>query len=143
MLDFQRLEVYKVARELRCELVALMKALPRGHAETLDQLNRASLSLKLNLAEGSGEYAPKEKARFFRMARRSADECGALVDDLLDLGLITPAKAASPLHRLVRIVSMLIRLTQAYEHMPSATLRRPGHTARKRPPTPAPPAPQP
>ena len=34
----------------------------------------------LNLAEGAAEFRPAEKARFFRMARRSANECMAALD---------------------------------------------------------------
>jgi four helix bundle protein len=115
MLDHQRLEVYRISRELRREVLSLTAGLPRGHGEIVDQLNRAVLSIKLNIAEGSGEFAAKEKSRFYRMARRSAAEAGAALDELEDLGVRTPAETA-PAHKLtVRVVGLLIRLIQSTE----------------------------
>jgi four helix bundle protein len=115
MLDHQRLDVYRLSRELRREVLSLTAGLPRGHGEIVDQLGRAVLSIKLNIAEGSGEFAAKEKSRFYRMARRSAAEASAALDDPEDLGVMTPAQTA-PSHKLtVRIVSSLIRLIQSTE----------------------------
>lgn len=95
-LDHERLEVYQLGRELRRGLIALTAGVPRGNAEVLDQLNRAALSVKLNIAEGSGGFSPKEKVRFYRIARRSACECAALLDDLEDLALVEPRTPQPP-----------------------------------------------
>ena len=122
-LDHDRLEVYQLARELRRGLLALAAGVPRGHADVLDQLNRAALSVKLNIAEGSGEFSRKEKARFYRIARRSACECGALIDDLEDLGVVA-ASDTNPSRVLVfRIVGALIRLIQSVD--PDSPARAP------------------
>ncbi len=51
-----------------------------GRAYLSDQLQRAALSIALNIAEGAGEYAVDEKARFYRMAKRSATECAGVLD---------------------------------------------------------------
>ncbi len=51
-LDHHRLEVYQLARQLRREVLRLTAGLPRGHSDLVDQLNRAVLSIKLNIAEG-------------------------------------------------------------------------------------------
>jgi len=42
----------------------------------------------LNIAEGAGEFAPKEKVRFYRMARRSATESAAVLDVCRNLKLL-------------------------------------------------------
>jgi hypothetical protein len=34
----------------------------------------------LNIAEGAGEYAGKDKANFYRFAQRSAAECAAVIE---------------------------------------------------------------
>lgn len=145
-MDHHRLDVYGLARELRRTLVELTADLPKGHAEIRDQAARAALSIKLNIAEGAGEYAPKEKIRFYRMARRSASECSALLDDLEDLDLIAPEQAASAQHLIFRIVSALVRLIQSLDPntTPSRTRKpdpthAPAHAhARPRTPTPKP-----
>jgi four helix bundle protein len=36
--------------------------------------------LEINIAEGAGEFAPEEQARFYRMARRSATESATILD---------------------------------------------------------------
>ena len=54
--------------------------LPRGRAFLSDQLHRAAVSIPLNIAEGAGEFSQGEKARFYRIARRSATECAAILD---------------------------------------------------------------
>ena len=36
-------------------------------AHIKDQLSRASLSVVLNIAEGSGKASPKDRARFYRL----------------------------------------------------------------------------
>ena len=44
------------------------------------QLQRASASIVLNIAEGADEIAPLQKTQFYRIARRSAAECDAILD---------------------------------------------------------------
>jgi four helix bundle protein len=45
-----------------------------------DQLNRASSSIALNLAEGSGRPSKKEQARFYSIALGSLRESQAILD---------------------------------------------------------------
>jgi four helix bundle protein len=45
-----------------------------------DQLHRASLSVMLNLAEGSGRFTKKEQRRFYIMAFASLRETQALLE---------------------------------------------------------------
>ena len=89
LFDHDRLAAYQLAREALREMEKLCRLAPRGTAELLDQLRRASLSVLLNLAEGSGEFSRAEKIRFYRMARRSACECAAVLDYLVDRGIFT------------------------------------------------------
>ena len=44
------------------------------------QLVKAASSIPLNIAEGAGEFSAGEKARFYRIARRSAAETAAAYD---------------------------------------------------------------
>ncbi len=74
----ERLEAYKVAREFRALAHGLVRGMPRGAADTADQLSRAARSAMLTTAEGAGRRSPKEKAHFFDIARGSAEECAAI-----------------------------------------------------------------
>jgi four helix bundle protein len=115
LLDHERLEVYQLARELVRQVSELLKRAPRGHADLTDQCRRASLSIPLNIAEGGGEFSPKEKARFYRIAKRSATEMSAVLDHLVDLTLL-PQSATHDCRRLVRrIVAALTKLILSTE----------------------------
>jgi four helix bundle protein len=127
MLDYERLEVYQLARQFTRECNELMKQLPTGRADVLDQLRRASLSLPLNMAEGSGEFAPKEKARFYRIAKRSCTECGALLDYLVDIGMLAEQQIVPGKTLARRITGALVKLIHSTERLspsPSPTRER-------------------
>jgi four helix bundle protein len=78
--DHEKLDVYKVAVEFVILSNEITEQLPRGKSYLADQLQRASSSISLNIAEGAGEFSSSEKCRFYRMAKRSATECAGILD---------------------------------------------------------------
>ena len=74
---------------------------------------RAGTSVPLNIAEGAGEDAINEKARFYRMARRSATECSSIFDVCQRLGLLDKSRYAQGRVLLLRIVAMLTKMGRA------------------------------
>ncbi len=89
-----------------------MEHLPRGRGYLADQLQRAATSIPLDVAEGAGEFGPAEKARFYRIARRSATECAAVLDVCRRLEITTEDRGCVGRELLVRVVSMLVRLSR-------------------------------
>lgn len=87
-LDHERLEVYQFSIRFVVLADEIVENLPRGRAYLSDQLRRAGSSIALNIAEGAGEFAPAEKVRFYRIAKRSATECSSILDILKHLQLI-------------------------------------------------------
>ena len=112
LLDAEKLRVYQLAVEFQT-LAAGLVPRPRGVplATLRDQLDRASVSIVLNVAEGAGRFSPPDKARFYAIARGSATECGALVDLLFARRLVTAPTHQAARGLVVRIVQMLTRLT--------------------------------
>ena len=108
LLDFERLDVYRVALEF--QVLASSIALPPGRRELRDQLDRAALSIVLNTAEGAARVGAADKARFFAMARGSAMECAAVLDVLRATGSAPRPICARGRSLLVRIVQMHTRL---------------------------------
>lgn len=106
--DHERLEVYRRALDLVVAADRIRKNLPGGRGALADQLDRAAVSIALNIAEGAGEFAPREKARFYRIARRSATECAAILDVTERLNLVSRDQIASARQQLKVIVAMLI-----------------------------------
>jgi four helix bundle protein len=112
LFDHEKLEVYQESLAFVAWLELLLQKLPKSIA-VHDQLDRASTSIVLNLAEGNGKFTSPHRCRFFDIARGSALECAAALDVLASQGrcewiVVTPGK-----ERLRRIVSMLVGLTKA------------------------------
>jgi four helix bundle protein len=86
LLDADKLDCYLIALEFHT--IAGQLVPKRGYAERRDQLDRASISTVLNIAEGCGRRSPADKGRFYAMARGRATECAAIVDMLGARGLV-------------------------------------------------------
>ena len=65
--------------QLAKELYTTCKTLP-AQGEVRDQLLRASLSVCLNLAEGSGKLGRKDQRKFYVIALGSLRETQAIID---------------------------------------------------------------
>ncbi len=109
-LDFERLDVYRVAIDLLALVVRITTRMPRGHADLRDQLRRASSSIPLNIAEGTGKTSAADRAHFHAIARGSAFECAAILDVLRQFGVVTAEDFDQGKVLLSRIVAMLSKL---------------------------------
>jgi four helix bundle protein len=109
-LVHEKLDVYRTALSLLATIDEILTQVPRGRGHLGDQVDRAATSIVLNIAEGAGEYASAEKARFFRMARRSANECAAILDVYGARKAVAHERISAARELLVRIVSMLTRM---------------------------------
>jgi four helix bundle protein len=109
LLDYQRLDAYRLAVEFQA-IAAALCADRRLGATLRDQLDRASVSIVLCIAEGVGRRTAKDKARFFAIARGSAFECAAVLDLLAARGLLSGSAHRHGRGLLVRIVQMVTRL---------------------------------
>jgi len=117
LLDAEKLDCYRLAIEFQALAPRL---LPKGGCSGLrDQLDRASVSIALNIAEGAGRTSPADKARFYAIARGSATECAAIADVLLSRGLAPAAACCQARTLLVRIVQMLSRLITRMAERPA------------------------
>jgi four helix bundle protein len=110
LLDAEKLAVYQVALELQALSATLV---PPQHRVLRDQMERASLSVVLNIAEGAGRRSRKDKRRFYTMARGSACECAAAVDVLRQRHLAPEGACATARALALRVVQMLTKLDRA------------------------------
>lgn len=106
VLATDRLDAYRVALEFAA-LAARVRVTP---ASLRDQIERASASIVLNLAEGVGRTSTPDQAHFFSIARGSALECAAVLDLLLARGVLSASSHRDGRGLLVRVVQMLSRL---------------------------------
>jgi four helix bundle protein len=110
--DHQRLDVYQRALEVLDLADQIIEQMPGGRAHLKDQLDRASTSIVLNIAEGAGEFSLDEKCRFYRIARRSATEVAAILDIIERRRHGPPEKLGAARELLDRIVAMLVKMTK-------------------------------
>lgn len=113
--DHERLDVYQIALEFVALVGEVPERFPSGRHNLADRLSRASTSVVLNIAEGAGEFSRAEKARFYRMAKRSATECAAALDVCRIWKVTGEKKLEAGREMLLRIVAMLIRMIHAVE----------------------------
>ncbi len=111
--DHEKLDVYQEAIAF-CGWVGEFLAVISAKAAAKDQLDRASTSIPLNIAEGNGKFSPRDRARFLEMARGSALECAACLDVLLVRKLASEEQVVLSKERLARIVQMLIGLLRKF-----------------------------
>lgn len=118
------LDAFDIALEYNERIDVLLPQLYR-RPSLQDQLDRASVSVLANIAEGAQEVMPREKARFYRYALRSAAECGALLRlaerrEIGDQRLVAVCR-----QRLLQLAPVLTRLIQAqFRRAPTRTAGR-------------------
>ncbi len=111
--DHEKLDVYQKAIAF-CGWIGEFLTAVSSKAAAKDQLDRASTSIPLNIAEGNGKFSSKDRARFFEVARGSALECAACLDVLLVRKLAKDEQVILAKEQLGRIVQMLIGLLRKF-----------------------------
>ncbi len=109
-LSYEKLDVYKCSIQFLAVTEKITSGLPKGSGALHDQLKRASLSIVLNIAEACGKVTPKDKSRFFSIARGSAMECGAVLDACKILKVAETSLTITGKALIVRIVAMLSKM---------------------------------
>lgn len=74
--SFEKLLVYQKAIDFADQICTRTEQFPRGYVFLVDQLNRASLSIAANIAEGNGRFTKADRRNFLGIARGSVRECG-------------------------------------------------------------------
>jgi len=85
---FVRFPVYQESKEFYRKVCEVCSAITREYA-LKDQISRASLSVILNIAEGSAKKSDKEFARFLEISIASMNEVVACLDVMRDMKLIS------------------------------------------------------
>lgn len=111
--DHEKLDVYREAIAFCAWVGGLLNTIS-AKAAAKDQLDRASTSIPLNIAEGNGKFSGKDRARFLEIARGSALECAACLDVLVARKLATPEQIESAKENLARIVQMLMGMLRRF-----------------------------
>ena len=123
--DHENLDVYQLELLFVSWVHILLEQVRGGKGamlrEVCCQLDRASISVLLNTAEGNGRRGTRQRAKFFDDARGSATECAACLDVLIAKGVCTKTRVVEGKRSLIRIVSMLSKLVHHFEQQNRST----------------------
>lgn len=112
---FEKLHVYQRAVDFADAVAGLTEGFPRGHGFLADQLNRASLSIAANLAEGNGRFTKVDRKHFFIIARGSVQECVPLLELARRRHLLSDDRHTELKAQLEEIARMLSGLTNGLD----------------------------
>ncbi|MDA1230104.1 MAG: four helix bundle protein [Planctomycetota bacterium] len=110
--DHEKLNVYQTAIQFVSWASEVLTAIPKSSA-VHNQLDRASTSIPLNIAEGNGKHTAADRCRFFDHARGSALESAACLDVLVAKSLMQQSQTIIGKEMLLSIVSMLVGLIRS------------------------------
>jgi len=111
--DHEKLDVYRESIAFCAWTGELLNAIT-AKAAAKDQLDRASTSIPLNIAEGNGKFSTKDRARFLEIARGSALECAAALDVMVARKLASIEQIEPAKENLTRIVQMLMGMLRRF-----------------------------
>lgn len=87
---FKNWNIYKEAKKLFKIIIEIVNKLSKEYKYSIgDQIIRSSLSIVLNIAEGSGKDSDKELNRYLNISIGSINETLAVADNIKDLNFIT------------------------------------------------------
>ena len=110
--DHEKLVVYAKSIEFVGWLTDILREVPKS-LSVWDQLDRASTSIPLNIAEGTGKFTGDDKSRFYDSARGSALECAACLDVPVVKKILTDEQIVPGKELLNPIVAMLFGLIKS------------------------------
>lgn len=116
--SFEKLDVYQRALDF-VEIIENLCQELKGRVSyaLLDQLQRAALSIPLNIAESTGRWHKGKKRQFFWIARGSVFECVPIIQVLHRKNLITEQQYAGYYEQLNIIAKMLTNLVRSVEDL--------------------------
>jgi four helix bundle protein len=111
LLDHERRIAYQRSIQFVAWSSPLLEKLPSRLAVS-DQLDRASNSVPLNIAEGNAKHTALDRCRYFDTARGSALECAACLDVLVANGKCAEEEIQAGKGLLHETVSLLVGLVR-------------------------------
>ena len=111
MFDYEKLIAYQKAKVVNRKMQNFVTN-KKVNCFIRDQLYRASASILLNIAEGTGKLSKQDRKNFYVIARGSVFECASILEILNDENIITFQDLnamQSELEEVSRLLSGLIK----------------------------------
>ncbi|HWB06239.1 MAG TPA: four helix bundle protein [Verrucomicrobiales bacterium] len=111
--DHEKLRVYQAALRFIEWLHPILPAIPKTTA-IHSQLDRASTSIALNIAEGNGRRTSTDRVRFFDIACGSVRECAAGLDIAHRKGCLSDEQVLHGKQTLEQMLRQLLALMKSH-----------------------------
>ncbi|MCC7197092.1 four helix bundle protein [Candidatus Peregrinibacteria bacterium] len=111
MFDYEKLIAYQKAKIVNRK-IQIFVSHNKINSILRDQLYRASTSILLNIAEGTGKLTKQDRKNFYVIARGSVFECASILELLNDEDIISAQNLKSTkleLEEVSRLLSGLIK----------------------------------
>ena len=116
MFSFEKLDVYRKARELVKDVYNIQNIFPVEERYGLgDQIRRSVISVTSNIAEGSGRDSYKEKIHFLEIAFGSLMETFSQMQNAQDLGYINENEMEKLRPKFEEVSKMISGLKASFE----------------------------
>lgn len=120
--DHEKLIVYQEALVF-CAWVGDLLETTQIKASVRDQIDRASTSIPLNIAEGNAKFSSKDRCRFLEIAAGSTLECAACLDVMVARKIVDAGQVISAKERLVKIHNLTMGLLRKFSPHVEGILR--------------------
>ncbi len=110
--DHEKLKVYQKALEFIVWIQPILSKLDY-RSDIRNQLERASNSILLNIAEGNGKFTDKDRCRYFDISKGSVLESSSCIDIIFIKKIISQDEKTFGKQMLKEIFSMLIGLIKS------------------------------
>ncbi len=116
---FEKLDVYQKSLKFTEDIEKLTQNLKgKISFSLLDQLQRAAISISLNIAEGNGRFHKKDKINFFYISRGSIFECVPILQVLKSRNKISDTEYDELYSKLEILSKMISGLINSIEKSP-------------------------
>ena len=116
MFSYESLAVYRKAYQANQQVYRLLKENNNIAPYAKNQLGRASLSIMLNIAEGSAKFSNRDRKNFYITSRGSVFESSALISFLCAEGEIADEWKEEISSAYEEISKMLFAMIKNLEH---------------------------
>lgn len=114
LFDHEKLDAYRAALEFAAWAGEVIERLP-AKLSAREQLDWASTSAVLNIAEGNGKFSLHDRRCYPEIALGSEMECAGAIDVIVIRKYLTIDEARNGKHKLHRAVATLVGLIRSVE----------------------------
>src|SRR5690606_33922527 len=114
MFDFEKLEVYQIAKVLVVDTLKTLYARNNIDPYIKEQWRRASMNILLHLSDSAGRMNVADKKHYITLARSSVFECVAILEVVSQLGHIPLTEAQGYYERYETVSKMVLGMFRSH-----------------------------